>query len=202
MCQCYKNRIIEEQFKLSGISNLVKTQSFDTFSLKMYENQEEMAELLNYARNYVQDFASIKENVLFVGGTGMGKTHLSTAIAKSLIEKGYGVIYETAQNIFFDFENDRFIDRFGGAEPEATKYLECDLLIIDDLGAENITPFTVSCLYNIINTRLNKNLPIIASTNFDSKEIRGKYHDRITSRLFSDFIIKKFYGTDIRRLKK
>lgn len=202
MCQCYKSRIIEEQFKLSGISNLVKTQSFDTFSLDYYENKEEMEELVKWSKKYINEFETKKTSLLFVGGTGMGKTHLSTAIAKSLIEKGYGVIYETAQNIFFDFENDRFIDRFGGAEPEATKYLECDLLIIDDLGAENITPFTVSCLYNIINSRLNKNLPIIASTNFDSKEIRGKYHDRITSRLFSDFGIKIFKGTDIRRQKK
>ena len=202
ICSCYKTRLIEEQFKLSGISSLAKSQSFETFSLDYYENKEEMGELLAYAKNYVDDFDKIKDNVLFVGGTGLGKTHLSTAIAGALIKKGYNVVYETAQNVFFDFENDRFLDRFGGDEPTATKYLECDLLIIDDLGAENITGFSVSCLYNIINTRLNKKLPIIASTNFSSKEIRGKYHDRITSRLFSDFTIKMFQGTDIRRLKK
>ena len=202
ICSCYKTRLIEEQFKLSGISSLAKSQSFETFSLDYYENKEEMGELLAYAKNYVDDFDKIKDNVLFVGGTGLGKTHLSTAIAGALIKKGYNVVYETAQNVFFDFENDRFLDRFGGDEPTATKYLECDLLIIDDLGAENITGFSVSCLYNIINTRLNKKLPIIASTNFSSKEIRGKYHDRITSRLFSDFTIKMFQGTDIRSLKK
>lgn len=202
ICSCYKARLIEEQFKLSGISSLAESQSFETFSLDYYENKEEMGELLEYAKNYVDDFDKIKDNVLFVGGTGLGKTHLSTAIAGALIKKGYNVVYETAQNVFFDFENDRFLDRFGGDEPTATKYLECDLLIIDDLGAENITGFSVSCLYNIINTRLNKKLPIIASTNFSSKEIRGKYHDRITSRLFSDFTIKMFQGTDIRRLKK
>ena len=202
ICSWYKTRLIEEQFKLSGISSLAKSQSFETFSLDYYENKEEMGELLEYAKNYVDDFDKIKDNVLFVGGTGLGKTHLSTAIAGALIKKGYNVVYETAQNIFFDFENDRFLDRFGGDEPTATKYLDCDLLIIDDLGAENITGFSVSCLYNIINTRLNKKLPIIASTNFSSKEIREKYHDRITSRLFSDFTIKMFQGTDIRRLKK
>jgi DNA replication protein DnaC len=202
ICSCYKARLIEEQFKLSGISSLAKSQSFETFSLDYYENKDEMSELLAYAKNYVDDFDKIKDNVLFVGGTGLGKTHLSTAIAGALIKKGYGVVYETAQNIFFDFENDRFLDRFGGDEPTATKYLDCDSLIIDDLGAENINAFSVSCLYNIINTRLNKKLPIIASTNFSSKEIRAKYHDRITSRLFSDFTIKMLKGTDIRRLKK
>lgn len=202
LCSCYKNRLIEEQFKLSGISNLVKTQSFETFSLDVYENKEEMGELLGFAKNYVSDFATIKENVLFAGGTGLGKTHLSTAIAKELIEKCYNVVYETAQNIFFDFDNDRFRDRFSDEEPVSQKYLDCDLLIIDDLGSEAVNSFTVSCLYNIINTRLNKNLPIIASTNLNSKEIRAKYHDRITSRLFGEFTIKMFHGSDLRKNKK
>lgn len=202
ICTCYKKRLIEEQFKLSGVSALAKSQSFDTFSLDYYKNDEEMKELVGYAKNYVKEFKEFKENLLFVGATGLGKTHLSTAIACALINDGFNVVYETAQNIFFDFENDRYIDRFGGEEPVGDKYLECDLLIIDDLGAENITAFSISCLYNIINTRLNKNLPIIASTNFSSKEIRQRYHDRITSRLFSDFTIKMFSGTDIRRLKR
>ncbi len=201
-CICYKNRLVEEQLKLSGISNLVKTQSFDTFSLDLYENKAEMCELLDYATNYVRDFASIKDNVLFVGGTGLGKTHLSTAIAKALIEKGYNVVYETAQNIFFDFDSDRFRDRFGDSEPISQKYLDCDLLIIDDLGAEAVNSFTVACLYNIINTRLNKSLPIIASTNLNSKEIRSAYHDRITSRLFGEFNIKLFKGNDLRKVQK
>lgn len=202
ICPCYKSRLVEEQFKESGISSLAETQSFDTFSLDYYENKDEIGELLGFATNYVKDFNTIKENVLFAGGTGLGKTHLSTAIAIEIIKKGYNVVYESAQNIFFDFENDRFIDRFGGEEPVSSKYLDCDLLIIDDLGAENITAFSVSCLYNILNTRLNKKLPIIASTNFTSQEIRQRYHDRITSRLFSDFTIKLFKGTDIRRQKK
>ena len=201
-CQCYKSRLIEEQFKISGVASLIKSQSFDTFSLDMYEGKEDMGELLGFAKNYVADFDKIKENVLFVGGTGLGKTHMSTAIAKELIESGYNVIYETAQNIFFDFDTDRFKDRFSSEEPESNKYLECDLLIIDDLGAEAVNSFTVACLYNIINTRLNKSLPIIASTNLSSKEIRDKYHDRITSRLFGEFTIKMFQGKDLRKIKK
>lgn len=202
LCSCYKNRLIEEQFKLSGISNLVKTQSLETFSLDLYDDKEKMQKLLNYVKDYIDDFSTMKRNLLFAGGTGLGKTHLSTAIAKELIEKGYNVIYETAQNIFFDFDNDRFRDRFSDEEPVSQKYLDCDLLIIDDLGSEAINSFTVSCLYNIINTRLNKNLPIIASTNLSSKEIRDKYHDRITSRLFGEFNIQMFYGKDNRKIKK
>ena len=201
-CSCYKTKLIEEQLKLSGISNLIKTQSFETFSLDVYEEKEKMQKLYDYILEYVDNFNKMKRNLLFVGGTGLGKTHLSTAIAKSLIEKGYNVVYETAQNIFFDFDNDRFRDRFGDSEPLSSKYLDCDLLIIDDLGAEAINSFTVACLYNIINTRLNKNLPIIASTNLNSKEIRSKYHDRITSRLFGEFNIQVFSGNDLRKVQK
>ena len=202
LCSCYKNRLIEEQFKLSGISNLIKTQSFETFSLDVYDEKEKMQKLYDYILEYVDSFDKMKRNLLFVGGTGLGKTHLSTAIAKSLIEKGYNVVYETAQNIFFDFDNDRFRDHFSDSEPVSSKYLDCDLLIIDDLGAEAVNSFTVACLYNIINTRLNKNLPIIASTNLNSKEIRSKYHDRITSRLFGEFNIQVFTGNDLRKTQK
>ena len=83
----------------------------------------------------------------------------------------------------------------------STKYLECDLLIIDDLGTEIVTNNTVSYLYNIINTRINKKLPIIISTNLSAKEIKGMYHERITSRLFGEFNIVKFEGSDVRKKK-
>ena len=201
-CGCYKSRLIDEQFKMSGVANLIKNQSLQTFRIDVYDDKERMANLFDYITDYIKDFDTKKRNLLFVGGTGLGKTHMSTAIAKELIENGYNVVYETAQNIFFDFDTDRFKDRFSNDEPESNKYLECDLLIIDDLGAEAINSFTVACLYNIINTRLNKNLPIIASTNLSSKEIRDKYHDRITSRLFGEFNIQLFEGKDLRKIKK
>lgn len=203
MCSCLRNALITKQLEASGVGQLISNQSFENFSLDMYpkETREQMACLLTYLKRYAEQFEKEKDNLLFVGGTGLGKTHLSTALAKAIIEKGYYVVYETATNIFSDFENDRFRDRYAGEEPVSTKYMECDLLIIDDLGTEVVTNFTVSCLYNLINTRLNKKLPIILSTNLNSEEIRKLYNDRITSRLFGDFEIKVFKGTDIRKLK-
>lgn len=203
MCSCLRNALITKQLEASGVGQLISNQSFENFSLDMYpeETKEQMSCLLTYLKRYAEQFEKEKDNLLFVGGTGLGKTHLSTALAKAIIEKGYYVVYETATNIFSDFENDRFRDRYAGEEPVSTKYMECDLLIIDDLGTEVVTNFTVSCLYNLINTRLNKRLPIILSTNLNSEEIRKLYNDRITSRLFGDFEIKVFKGTDIRKLK-
>ena len=203
MCSCLRSALITKQLESSGVGNLISGQSFENFSLEMYPDdvREQMACLFEDLRAYATAFDKDSANILFVGGTGLGKTHLSTAIAKTVIEKGYNVIYETAMNIFSDFESDRFRDRFAGEEPISGKYMECDLLIIDDLGTEVITNFTVSCLYNLINTRLNKKLPIILSTNLNSQEIRKVYNDRITSRLFGDFEIKAFKGSDIRQLK-
>ena len=203
MCPCLKNALVTKQLEASGVGQLISGQSFENFALDMYPeaDREQMACLFDDLKSYAQDFSKDSPNLLFVGGTGLGKTHLSTAIAKAIIEKGYYVIYETATNIFSDFENDRFRDRYNGEEPISKKYMECDLLIIDDLGTEVITNFTISCLYNLINTRLNKKLPIILSTNLNSAEIRKLYNDRITSRMFGDFEIKVFKGNDIRKIK-
>lgn len=200
MCSCLRNALITKQLEASGVGQLISGQSFENFSLDMYPSdvREGMACLFDDLKEYALSFSKDSSNLLFVGGTGLGKTHLSTAIAKTVIEKSFYVVYETATNIFSDFESDRFRDRYAGEEPVAKKYMECDLLILDDLGTEVVTNFTVSCLYNLINTRLNKRLPIILSTNLNSAEIRKLYNDRITSRLFGDFEIKVFRGTDNR----
>ena len=203
MCSCLKNALVTKQLESSGVGKLISGQGFDNFSLDFYPENEraEMSFLLNDLTEYANEFTTDSSNLLFVGGTGLGKTHLSTALARAIIEKGYYVIYETSTNVFADFENDRFRDRYNGEEPVSTKYMDCDLLIIDDLGTEVVTNFTVSCLYNLINTRLNKKLPIILSTNLNAQEIRKIYNDRITSRLFGDFKINMFKGNDIRKLK-
>ncbi len=204
MCSCLRNALTTKQLEASGVGQLISGQSFENFSLEFYPENEQanMSLLFNDLIEYADEFTTDSSNLLFVGGTGLGKTHLSTAIAKAVIEKGYYVIYETATNIFSDFENDRFRDRYSGEEPVSKKYMECDLIIIDDLGTEVVTNFTVSCLYNLINTRLNKRLPIILSTNLNSKELMKLYNERITSRIFGDFKIKVFNGEDIRKAKR
>ena len=135
------------------------------------------------------------------GGTGLGKTHLSSAIAKRVIEKGNDVFYVTAVNMVGDFES----EQFGSSQPQkgelTDRYFDCDLLIIDDLGTELSNQFTVSCLYNLLNVRINRGLATVISTNLSQQELFKKYNDRITSRIIGEFRILPFSGTDIRLQK-
>ena len=201
MCSCLREMLIKENVKSSGIGNLIERQSFENFSLSGYEGDAYaiMEKNLEAAKEYANNFGKSDKNLLLIGPTGTGKTHISTAIAKVLIEKGVELLYDSAQNIVAAFEKDKFKSGYGPYEPEGSKYLECELLILDDLGTEFVSQFTVSCLYNLLNTRLNKGLATIISTNLSPAELSEKYEDRIYSRIVgADSKILLFKGKDRR----
>jgi len=206
MCVCMKTLLVKEGLKSAGLDKLFETQSFDTFSLSYYSFDERvynlMKQYLSICRDYAESFnEKTVENLLFCGGTGLGKTHMSTAIAGRVIEKGYDVCYNSAQNIFNEYEAERFGRGNADMPIDTGKYLSCDLLIMDDLGAESANQFTVSVLYNIINTRVVAGRPMIINTNLTHEEVRRKYSDRIASRIFGEFTALQFQGKDIRFLK-
>ncbi len=207
LCECMRRDLVLAGYESSGIGNLMRTQSFDTFSLDYYNrSRDERANMeftLAACKEYANDFTENNgKNMFFCGTTGLGKTHLSTSVAKSVIERGFDVVYDTSQNILADFEYERFVRGYSDtSEVRTDKYFDCDLLIIDDLGTEVANQFTVSCLYNIINTRINQRKSMIISTNLTQSEIRERYSDRITSRLFGDFMVYRFTGKDIRLQK-
>lgn len=208
MCACMKRALVLAGYESSGIATLMQKQSFDNFRLEYYAGDKDvydnMKHVLSVVRRYAENFTTGRaENMLFLGATGLGKTHLSTSLAKIIIDRGYDVVYESAQNIFSDFEHDRFKSGYSedGTGGRAQKYLECELLIMDDLGTEVSNQFTISCLYNIINTRINRELSTIINTNLTQKELRTRYADRITSRLLGEFRLLCFRGEDIRAQK-
>lgn len=202
MCSCMRRAIAQAMLEDSGLGKLAHTQSFDTFSLDYYKEGKERASmehnlhtLQNFARNFTEE---TRDSFLLVGSTGLGKTHLSTATAVAVIEKGYEVVYKTIQSMLDDFEREQFGK---GSYEDIRMYYEADLLIIDDLGAEMSTQFTVSCIYNVVNMRINNGKPTIISTNLTQSELRERYADRITSRLFGEYKPLLFSGIDIRRQK-
>lgn len=205
MCHCMRRALALATYKSSGIGKLIEKQSFENFDLKYYRGKERdnLSEIVDKIKEFASDFTSkTTENLLLCGTTGLGKTHLSTAVAKVVIDKGYDVVYESAQNIFDAFESAKFSGCSLDEKNELTdKYFDCDLLIIDDLGTEMSTQFTVSCLYNLINTRMNAEKPMIINTNLERDKLRERYADRITSRLYGEFSVLQFKGKDIRAQK-
>ena len=206
MCECMKTALTLAGFESSGIGALLEAQTFDSFSLDYYDEKPEirraMEGMFAFAKDYAESFDPVtSRNLLMMGGTGLGKTHMSSAIARRAIERGFDVFYVTAINMVSDFEAEQFGNHRGIRGEFTDKYFECDLLILDDLGTELANQFTVSCLYNVINMRINRRLPTIISTNLMQNELMQKYSERITSRLFGEFRILPFLGTDIRLQK-
>ena len=206
MCECMRKKLIYAGYESSGMSRLMRDQSFDNFSLEYYkssrENLIQMTEIYNSMKRYAEEFSVEKaDNLALFGGTGLGKTHLSSAVAGRLIERGFDVLYTGAVSMISDFENRRFGNGQIEEQNSVSRYTDCDLLIIDDLGTEVSNQFTVSCIYNVINTRLNKKLPTILSTNLTPADFRQKYWDRITSRVLGEYLILLFCGVDVRAQK-
>ena len=202
MCECMKRALVMAGYESSGLGRLIAKQSFDNFSLDYYKaggaNYDNMKMYYESLRAFAQGFSEgTCKNFLLIGGTGLGKTHISTAVAKTVIEKGFDVLYVSAIDMFSDFEK----KQFGGGEDNTQRYFECDLLIIDDLGTELTNQFTVSCLYNVINSRINTARSTFINTNLSKREIEAKYAERITSRLFGEYYPLLFSGVDIRKQK-
>ncbi len=203
LCACFKELLTLKNIESSGMGSLIEKQSFDNFDPSWYSDSEDghrrMKLNLHTAKEYAESFGTHRDNLLLIGTTGTGKTHISTAIARVVIGKGFDVLYDSAQNIISAFEQDRFRSGYSKDIPVSEKYMECDLLILDDLGTEFSNQFTVSCLYNLINTRLNRGLCTIISTNLSAEELAGKYEGRIYSRIVgSDYKVMFFTGKDHR----
>ena len=206
MCSCFREGLVKATIASSGIGNLIETQSFENFDLDCYKHDQRVYEMMSLnverARAYVKNFPKNKGNLLLVGTTGTGKTHISTAIAREIIPMGYDVIYDSIHNIISDFETDKFKNGYSQSESRCDKYFECDLLIIDDLGTEFSNQFTISCIYNLLNTRQNHGKATVISTNLIGDELSAKYEGRIYSRLVGkNTTVLMFLGEDKRLVK-
>ena len=204
MCTCFREALFRAGVARSGLGKLPEKQSFDNFSLSYYPDPAAMQTVLSFCRRYAEEFSeNTSESILLTGATGLGKTHLSTAIGQEVIRRGFDCVYVSAQNLLSDFEYERFGRSYRDDSPDRTEaYFRADLLIIDDFGTEMGNQFTVASLYNLINSRMNAGKPMILNTNLSSNEIRSRYDDRIASRLFGEFIFFRIQGTDIRQQKR
>ena len=180
----------------------IKLSSFDTFNLSYYSGNDYhvMKRIFEFTRSYAETFRGNSGSILMFGKTGLGKTHLSLAIANEVLKKGYSVIYDSTINILRKIEKEHFGKN--SFADTLSLILDCDLLILDDLGTEYETPFYSSTIYNIINTRLNSDKPTIVSTNLDYAGIEKRYDERVVSRLCAVYTCLEFKGEDVRLQKR
>ena len=209
MCECLRELCRQEQKKELSLLSGGK-ESFSQFRLDYYPDRVDpkigvspryvMERNFRTCRTYAATFSTASGNLLFNGGTGLGKTFLSACIARTVADRGYSVVYETASHLFSKLERAKF-NNDEEARKETEKYNDCDLLIVDDLGTEMPGQFVTAALYSLVNDRMLSGKPMIVSTNLNIDEIKRRYSPQIGSRLEGGFTRLTFLGEDIRVLK-
>ena len=209
MCECLRELCRQEQKKEVSILSGSK-ETFNQFRLDYYPDRVDpkygasprtiMERNFQNCRRYALTFTPHAGNLLFVGGTGLGKTFLSACIARAVADRGYSVVYESAAHLFGKLEQAKFSPSEENRR-EAARFTECDLLIVDDLGTEMPGQFVTAALYTLLNDRILGNLPMVISTNLNVEEISRRYSPQIASRLHGSFQRLTFVGEDIRVLK-
>ena len=212
-CECLQKLYNKELTKELGTLMRTGNECFERFDLRLYDAQsptgraprEVMKRVFEVCKKYAADFPAVSSDLLFQGAPGLGKTFLSACIARVVAEKGCSVCYDSAISALEAFEKQKFLrDTAEGAEAAARvrRMLDCDLMILDDLGTEMITPLSVSSLYTLINTRLVNGRRTIISTNLSDEDIQKNYNPQIASRLTGEYRKLPFVGKDIRQLRK
>lgn len=181
---------------------------FDTFEVERYPNTVEpelgcsardyMRRVLPYCRNYAETFdPRTSANLIFTGQAGLGKTHLALAIADTVLNRGFDVLYASSAALAAQLGREHF-DR-DTEEPWLDACKEADLLILDDLGTEYITQLTISVLYELVNTRMLCHRPTIYTTNIMEQSIfEARYTEKVASRIMGSCVAFKFFGDDQR----
>ena len=204
-CSCFKSKLIKLYYKDSDLEEAVKTNNFKNFNINLYSNhklnderytpRKNIEDILEYITGeYLSNFKNSNTNLLFYGNSGTGKTFLSWCIAKELLDKGFLVVYKTSDDLLralkdIKFNNDTDLENLLN---------NCYLLIIDDLGSEQITDFSSTELFTLINKKILKNKKMLISTNLSLPLISKRYSERISSRIIGEFKLFKFFAEDIR----
>ena len=211
VCECVHALVRQLRQQQVNASSPLSLCSFETFALEKYPDtlvpelgltaRQHMAQVLEYCKYYAAHFSPRESTSLYLfGSAGLGKTHLALSIANTVLQKGCDVVYVSAQNAFDAIERERFAS--GEGDTMATLQ-SAELLILDDLGTEYISPYVNSCLYSLVNTRVCRRLPTIYTSNIvNDADLQRRYTEKVVSRLLGSCETLCFCGTDIRLMDK
>ncbi len=215
VCECLDRLYNLELTKELGVLLRNGDECFENFDLTLYPESfdpkrrcvpRELAEIaLVSCKKFAENFPAVSSNLLLQGDPGLGKTYLSACIARVVAKKGCSVCYDTAASALSAFERQKFArspEEQEQAGRRVERMLSCDLMILDDLGTEMVSPMSVSALYTLINSRLVAGRKTIISTNLSDEQVAKNYGGQISSRIAGEFLCLPFAGEDIRRSRK
>ncbi|MCR5271850.1 MAG: ATP-binding protein [Lachnospiraceae bacterium] len=211
-CHCFMQRAIDIVYTQSNLKNVLGEENFDNFSYDFYprddtnattgcSSYDSMHIFVDKAKAFIKDFDTKFDNLFLYGDTGVGKTFLSNCIAKELLDSSHSVIYLSAFQLFDIFRAANF-NTENTTDLSEANVLNCDLLIIDDLGTELSNSFTNSQLFLCLNERILHKKSTIISTNLSLENFSNIYSERILSRISSNYTMFRLTGVDIRIRKK
>lgn len=210
-CSCLRQKLIDLVYEQSNIKERLEDENFSHFNYEYYSNRtagkrpsprKYITDVVKECKEYIQNFAADRGNILFYGAPGVGKTFLTNCIARELLDQGFMVVYLTSFQ-FFDILSE-YVFRKDSLQDNGVSFqymMDCDLLIIDDLGTEVINSFVASQLFQCLNQRLLNRKGTIISTNLSLSQIKDAYSERVYSRILENYRIYNIYGDDIRVMK-
>ena len=210
ICSCKRRLMIQESYKNSTIENIIQIENFDNFNLSLFRKSimddeeispyENMKELSQELQKYAEEFDRESVNLYIYGPVGTGKTYLLNSIAKKVMDRGLSVVYFSESDLVSNILEHRFAysETKQKLRDQIDMIYDADLLIIDDLGANNTNDTSVSAVFEALNKRLVKKLPVIISSNLDPEDLRIIYDQRVYSRIAGNYFLKKLYGNDLR----
>ncbi|MFM1534118.1 ATP-binding protein [Helcococcus ovis] len=209
-CECRKKLEIQKLYKDSEIEEIIKEENFQNFNLELFRKDRQINENLSPYENmkdlreqfydYAINFSRDSVNLFVFGPYGTGKTFMINSIAKEVLDRNFSVVYLSESdlvNLILEYKF-AFSNQKSDLLPRINSIYNCDLLIIDDLGSNNINDNTKSAVFEVLNKRIVKKLPVIISSNLDTEDVRSAYDTRIYSRIVGEFYQKYFYGNDVR----
>ena len=204
LCSCYQKERMDDLFLRSGMSEAMRRFTFDNYETRYYENPDDMDRKVQWCRQFVNQIQQgVSNQCLFLtGGVGRGKTHLSVAIANAVLENGNTVIYRRAADLFELIRQYRYEENRQKFEEMLEQLRTCDLLVIDDLGAERTTEFVIEQLVILLEERNYRSKPWIISSNLSINEIISAYNDRTADRILDKAVLFRLEMPESIRVAK
>ena len=203
-CHCLKQRMVNMLYLQSHIMDVLEKENFSRCDMSLFsgEVREDMDKVYEAAKEFVDTFGEDFKNLLFLGNVGSGKTFLTNCIAKALLDRGFSVVYFSAFRLF-SMLSDNIFRQTDQDEKDSffSNIYDSDLLIIDDLGTENVNSFVMNQLFNILNERQLRRNPTLISSNLSLKKIKDIYSERSLSRIIGNYELYYFRGEDLRMKK-